>query len=157
MRYIELTKDKFAIVDDADFEWLSQWKWYAHASYRKYYAARRDKNGQFIYMHRLITDAPNNLQIDHKNGNGLDNSRSNLRICTRSQNQANKIQTNQKSSIYKGVTWYKNYSKWMAQIHVQGKRKFIGYFSTEMEAAKAYDLKAKELFGEFAKLNMPKT
>lgn len=104
-------------------------------------------------MHRLIMEAKQQQKVDHINGDGLDNRKENLRFATTSENAMNKCSTKNKSSSYKGVSWYKRYKKWQAQIKFKGKSIYIGIFDTEIEAAKAYDNKAKELFGEFAKLN----
>lgn len=147
-REIPLTQNKVALVDDEDYEWLIQRKWLFDGRY----ASR--KSGIKIYMHRLIMSAPKHLTVDHRNGNCLDNRRSNLRLATYSRNSAN-AKKRQGSSIYKGVTFYKRYSKWRAQICFEYKGISIGYFETEEEAARAYDAKAKELFGEFAYLNFP--
>ena len=105
-------------------------------------------------MHRVIMDAPKGMHVDHINGNGLDNRRENLRLCTNSQNHMNRKTHRDSSSKYKGVSWNKRNSKWQAYIGSGIKRKNLGYFASESDAAKAYDIKAKECFGEFARLNL---
>ena len=158
MKTIELTKGYVALVDDADFEWLSQRKWCA--SYERNgnaYALRGYRSGdrkRTIKMHREIMGAKPGQQVDHKNGDTLDNRRANLRICTQSQNNMNR-HTRTGTSRYKGVCWSKAKRKWQAGIQVDGKTKFLGYFHNEIEAARAYDVAARDLFGEYANLNFP--
>jgi hypothetical protein len=152
MKTITLTKSKVAIVDDEDFEWLSQWKWYCH---EPGYAARnvRSPKRKIIWMHRLLCNTPEGMETDHINGNKLDNQKINLRSCTTSQNQQNRPCFNNNSSIYKGVSFYKRTSRWNAGIKFSGKKINLGYFDNPAEAALAYDEAAKKYFGEFAKTN----
>jgi len=154
VRYIPLTQGKFAIVDAEDYDWLSQYKWCA-AKDRKTYYAQRCKNGKIVRMHREIMRAPKGEICDHRNHNGLNNRKSNLRLCTNAQNQYNKRPKNGCSSRYKGVVLRKDCKRWRAKIGFEGKRIHLGYFDDEMAAAMAYDDKAIELFGEFAWLNFP--
>lgn len=163
-KLIPLTQGKFAIVDDENYEWLSQFKWCAVKTRSMYYAARTILVGnkkQNLYMHRQILHLKkgDKRQADHKNHNGLNNLLSNLRICSHAQNQYNRYgKTTPKTSIYKGV-WYsnskhdRNLKKWVTHIAINGKEYHIGRFHTEFEAAFAYDRKAIELFGEFAHTN----
>jgi len=150
MKQIKLTKDKIAIVDDEDYKYLMQWEWYAFKTGNHWYAARSNNPG-IVLMHREIVKTPEGLMTDHINHNGLDNRRENLRICTNQQNQWN--QKLKGMSSYKGVVWNKNAKKWYARIKKFGKIIHIGTFLDEEEAARAYDGKAKELFGKFANLN----
>jgi hypothetical protein len=113
-----------------------------------------------LSIHRLIMDAPKGMDIDHINGNPLDNRKSNLRICTRAENQSNRGPQKNNTSGYKGVSYKKpskswKAQKWRAQINCRGESICIGYFDTPEEAARAYDTKAKELHGEYAYLNFP--
>jgi hypothetical protein len=109
---------------------------------------------KLIIFHRWITHAPQHLQVDHKNNDTLDNRRKfNLRWCTRSENQRNQKVRNDGSSKFKGVYWYNRHKKYMAQIKVDKKDIFLGYFKTEPEAANAYNDAAIKYHGEFAKLN----
>ncbi len=158
MKFIPLTQGKFAIVDDEDYEWLNQWKWYVVKDGRTYYAVRSSsqKNGQKkrrIWMHREIIQPSKYTETDHINRNGLDNQRINLRVCTRSQNHQNQFVRKGGTSQYKGVWWEKSRLKWKASIGLNHKNTCIGRFEDEIEAAKAYNHRAKELFGEFALFN----
>ncbi len=159
-RKIPLTQGQFAIVDDEDYEKLSGYKWYASKKGRTFYAERADRGGRKkrnIPMHREILDMPAGKCIDHINHNSLDNRRANLRIVTQEHNNWNKRKKRGNcSSQYKGVSWQKSPGRWKAMIVYKGKWIFIGYFDNEVSAAKAYDAKAQELFGEYAALNFGK-
>ena len=142
-----------ALVDDEDFEALNEIKWSIMKCPRSLYAVKIIRvNGRTatIRMHQLVL---NGKGIDHIDGNGLNNQKYNLRFCTNSENQMNVRKQKNTSSIYKGVCFYKCSKKWMASIGLNGKKTHLGYFDTEAEAAKAYNTKAIELFGEFANLN----
>ena len=111
-----------------------------------------------LSIHRLIMDAPKGMEVDHINGNPLDNRKSNLRICTRSENERNKGPLKNNTSGYKGVTRQSRINKndkWRAQIRHNSKLIVIGLYEDKEEAARAYDKKAKELHGEYAYLNFP--
>jgi len=156
MKRIKLTKNKFAIVDDEDYEKLNQFKWHASCKDKKrkiYYAARRDLNGKLIYMHREILNPSANLWTDHKNNNKLDNRKENIRACSCSQNHGNIRKREGCTSKYKGVSCVnrkeKRKKRWVTYIC----GKYIGRFHSEIEAAKAYDKRAKEVYGEFAYTN----
>ncbi len=154
-KLIPLTQGKCAIVDDGDYEWLCQYKWYAMRCGNVYYAGRnaKGKNKKPIYMHREILNVPQGVETDHVNGDGLDNRERNMRICTKQENQFNMKSYKAGSSKYKGVCWHKRIEKWHAQIRHNGKRIYLGVFDKENDAANAYNVKATELFGEFARLN----
>lgn len=153
MRKIKLTKNKFAIVDDIDYEYLMQWKWH----YSNGYAERRVRKAEgairHIRMHRIIIDAPNHLFVDHIDRNGLNNQRNNLRLCTSIENKRNVGKLCCNTSGFKGVAWHKLNNKFIANIRVNYKRIHLGYFKDAKEAAIAYDQAAKEYFGDFAALN----
>lgn len=152
MKQIPLTQGKFAIVDDEDYEFLSQWKW--HISHG--YALRSDLSSypkKTISMHRVITGTTGNQLVDHIDRNGLNNQKSNLRIVTRTQNGMNRKSHSGSSSKYKGVSWYKAGKKWEAFITYNKKRKFLGRFKSEIEAAEAYNIAATKFHGEYALLN----
>jgi hypothetical protein len=159
MKQIPLSQGKFALVDDEDFEELNKHKWYAKKSRGVFYASRTSKikdndESKTIHMHRVIlgfTDLK--IKCDHIDHNGLNNQKTNLRASTHVQNCNNRRSRKNSSSEYKGVSWSKFSNKWHSQIQTLGKKIHIGYFFDEIEAAKAYDEKAKELFGEFAYLN----
>ena len=162
MKEIPITQGKVALVDDEDFVFLNSFKWTATRGKRKngqdcFYAYRSEKKGgkwRPILMHRIILDAKKGQLVDHRNHDCLDNRRSNLRLATQSQVHANR-KISFGSSKYKGVSWFDRTGKWVVYIRIQGKQKNVGYFETEEEAARAYDAKARELFGEFARLNFP--
>lgn len=143
---------KFTLVDDADFERLSQYKWRCDATgYARYSVYDKlKKTIQTVLMHRIILDTPDDLHTDHINGDRLDNRRSNLRIATCQQNSANR-KAQGKASIFKGVTLHRGL--WRAQICVNLTGIHLGYFLTQRAAAQAYNDAAIELFGEFAWLN----
>jgi len=146
-----------AIVDDEDYELVSQYKWYAlrsaHTQAVWYAEASYPNSGGKVLMHRLILK-PGKLHVDHIDNNGLNNQRSNLRFATTSQNQMNARKQSDTTSKYKGVHYCKREKRWQARIAINGSpRRSLGYFSTEEEAAQAYNLAASNLFGEYAKLN----
>lgn len=158
-REIPLTQGYVALVDDADYEWLSQWKWHVakNKSHATPYAHRAivGTHGKKLLMARAILDAPAGLCVDHINGNTLDNRRCNLRLATVSQNTANRHAVRPSSSPFTGVSWNKQRSMWKAQIEHMGKGQYLGLFADEEDAARAYDAAARLHFGEFAKLNFP--
>lgn len=153
MKEIKLSQGKVATVDDADFDFLNQWKWYAFKSNKTFYAVRNGATG-IILMHRVLLEKQLSEQFneaDHRNGNGLDNQQGNLRRCTRAQNSYNKM-VPVGSSNYRGVT--KQAKKWKAQIRVDGKKHLhLGCFDTPKDAAIKYNEAAKLYHGEFAILN----
>lgn len=152
MREIPLTQGQVALVDDEDYERVTQFKWCAQrADAYTYYAIRfrRDTDGRRrkIAMHQFITGF---LLTDHHNHNGLDNRRDNLRDGTEFRNPANSRKQLNTSSSYKGVSWDKNYRQWQAKICKHRKTQFLGRFDSEIGAAIAYDNAATQLFGEYA-------
>ncbi len=157
MKTIPLTKGKVARVDDEDYWWLSQHKWcYSESSggYALRNGPRIDgKKTKHILMHREILGTPDGMDTDHQDGNRLNNQKYNLRPATKVQNQGNRAKTRNRSSKYKGVWFDKERGKFSSMIQVDGKRRCLGRFDDEIEAAKAYDTAALQLFGEFAKLN----
>jgi len=157
MKEIELSQGKRALVDAEDYEGLNQWKWSAlrDKGGRCFYAVRSYQDGkkrQLTYMHRQIMGAQSGQEIDHQDGNGLNNRRANLRFCTRGQNSANRKKRAGCTSEFKGVSWRDK--KWRAKIYVHSKQHHLGMFTDEEEAARSYNDAATELFGEFARLNV---
>lgn len=144
MKEIQLTQEQVALVNDEDFEWLNQWKWYANKGGNTFYAQRRlstiDGKCHKIKMHHAIMGKPpKGFEADHENGNGLDNQRHNLRFVTRRQNQQNKKnKIKPKTSQYPGVYWHKTAKKWTAQIYIDKIRKHLGLFINEKEAFEVY-------------------
>lgn len=157
MKKIRLTQKKYALVNEIDYQELNKYKWCAARDYNTFYAVRTaiiDNKRTTIRMHREILKVHSNQYIDHKNGNGLDNRRENLRLASCSQNGANQKKHDRGISKFKGVCWHKLARKWVAQIRAHGKVNHLGYFNVESEAAIAYNKAALEYFGEFAKVNI---
>ena len=155
-KLIPLTQDKFAIVDAEDYEELSKYKWHVMKCRRTEYAARYSTSRKYILMHRVLLNAPPHRLVDHRDGNGLNNRKHNLRLCTHQENLYNQRPRLGTTSRFRGVCWRKTRRKYDAKIQKDGKRYYLGYFHDEIEAAVAYDIKAMELFGQFAYFNFPK-
>jgi hypothetical protein len=166
MKEIELTQGQWALVDDEDYEFLNQWKWYAHKRGNTYYAVRGNKNKikdniNTISMHREIVILSPNMEVDHIDGNGLNNQKYNLRICFHNENMLNQGKRNSRnpSSKYIGVFMIKSkykdkeYFYWTAQITLNGRKKYLGTFKTELDAAIARDLTVIENNSSYHKLN----
>lgn len=152
MKTIKLTKGQFAIVDDEDFEFLNQWKWFASKDKNTFYANKRHGK-TILQMHRLIMNPKKGEVIDHINLNGLDNRKKNLRICSPKENIRNAPKRMKATSKFKGVYLPSGKDKWRATIRIDGKKKNLGTFASELEAAIAYNNAALKHFGEFAYLN----
>lgn len=155
-REIPLRGGGVAIVDEADFEMLNQYKWslFTHPRTRVSYARGTVAKWTQAFMHRFIMGLTDrSIRVDHKNGNGLDNRRSNLRIATASQNRFNADKNRTTKNKYKGIWFKPQTGRWSAQIRAHGQRFHLGFFDTPEEAARAYDQAAKEKHGEYAKLN----
>jgi len=154
MKEINLTQGLVALVDDKDFKALNRHKWNALKHGDICYAVRTiavSGKRTSLYMHVEIMGKKG---IDHIDHNGLNNQRNNLRFCTVSENMMNRSKQENASSIYKGVCFHKITGKWMAHIRINGKRIHLGLFISEVDAAKAYNAKAIELFCGFAHLNI---
>ena len=151
MKKIKLTQGKVAIVSDVDYNYINKFKWFTFSPRKNIYYAARTQGGKLILMHRIIANTPADLHTDHINKNGLDNRRSNLRACTFTQNMQNKNIYSNNTCGYKGVV--KVGKRWLAKITYNKKRISIGRFDSPEEAAKAYNNKAKELFGHYASVN----
>lgn len=163
MKEIHLTRGKIAIVDDIDYAYLSTFNWRAEKGHKGVFYARRDsvksdkfsKSGISVKMHREILGLkPEDCrQGEHKNSDGLDNQRKNLRIATHSENQCNRKKRDKTNVKYKGVTLDKTPGRFRARIYRNGKEFYLGSFSTKEDAACAYDNAALVHHGEFAILN----
>ena len=155
MKLIDISTRKhpntFAMVDDDDFDRLNQWKWRAITGPRTKYARR---HGSGVLMHCEILAAPPGMERDHRDGNGLNNQKNNLRVCTKSQNQCNaRKHRNGTSSDYVGVSKDTRYGGYRARITIDKKVIWLGCFKTQEEAARIRDLAAIKYHGEFARLN----
>lgn len=146
-RQIALSQGLFALVDDEDFKLVSGRQWYAQKGGENFYARGLDGSA----MHRLITSAAAGLEVDHINGNGLDNRRRNLRVCTRSENAKNRAKHAPAVSKFKGVHLTK--WGWRAAIVQNGQKLNLGTFESEERAARQYDRAARLCFGSFARTN----
>lgn len=158
MKKIKLTRGKYALVDDEDFDWLNQWKWNARfkRSSGKFYASRTSKvseriNGKIkcLQMHRMVMKCPDDLVVDHIFGRTLDNRKCKLRICTVQQNNLNQKKRKNNTSGFTGVTWHKQHNRWAAAALFSGKRYWLGLFTNKKEAAKVWREFAKEHHKEF--------
>ena len=154
MKRIKLSQGKFALIDDEDFYRVSKHKWSAGKYARDTWYAKTMINGKFVQMHRFILNPSDDQLTDHKNHNGLDNRRRNIRVCETWQNQANRIKRSKASSRFKGVHWQTARKVWIAKIKRNGIAKHLGNFHDEIEAAIAYNKAAIIIFGDFAYLNI---
>jgi hypothetical protein len=169
VKEIPLTQSQVALVDDADYEELSKYKWHAARVYNRegFYAQRRASVSErtcqpsTIMMHRVVLERMTGeklsarQQIDHKDHDGLNNTRENLRLATPHLNQGNQRRRKDNTSLYKGVTWRSANQKWIAKIKQDGKRHYLGSFKSPEDAARAYDFHARQVFGEYAFTNFP--
>ncbi len=155
---IPLTQGKVAIVDDEDYERLMEYKW-CYSSTIGYAVSRTYVGGKkkVLLMHRFILNAPPDKVTDHINHNKLDNRKSNLRICSSSENNRNMpINRANNKSGYRGVYWSKSRKKWIANIRFNNKPIYLGIFDNKHDAARMYNFWAVDLFGEYANLNVIK-
>ena len=160
MKKIKLTQGQFALVDDWNYDWLNQFKWFAVKGKYTYYAVRAIRiNGKrkTIWMHREIMKTPEGMEVDHKDHNPLNCQEYNMRNCTHQQNLCNRQKYKGCSSKFIGVTWAKHANKWKVAIQFNRKQIHLGLFVSETEAAKAYNKAGKELFKEFVVPNLIKT
>lgn len=156
MKRIRLTNFQlFALVDDEDYELLSQYKWRLGAKGYVMTSTWEDGKSGIRYMHREVLKTPKGMDTEHADQNRLNNQRSNLRVSTRSQNMANVYREKKKTALskYKGVSKLQRVDKWVAYIRHNYHQYHLGYFATQEDAARAYNAKATELFGDFASLN----
>jgi hypothetical protein len=158
-RRIYLGEGEWALVEPLDYYRLKNFNWYLGGNGKEFYAFKNVKIGpgktKMVSMHRQIMNFPEGLLVDHRNNNTLDNRRSNLRIATQSQNRQNRRKRENTTSRYVGVSFDKQTNKWKVKIKTETKEIYLGRFSSEIEAAKAYDAAALKYHGEFARLNFP--
>lgn len=149
--WIKLTQGKETCVDLVDWPGVEDYRWCAARNKRTVYAVTKPGTYGSIFLHRLLV--PGAGEVDHINGNGLDNCRTNLRACTSAQNKANQRLRIDNTSGFRGVGWHTRVGKWAANIRVKGVSHHVGFFQTAQDAARAYNVAAKKAFGEFARLN----
>jgi len=154
-RLIPLTQNFFARVDPEDYAARVRHKWSAARGGRTVYAVRCEAGVQ-LRMHRVIINAPPHLVCDHINHDGSNNTKANLRLCTRAQNARNERRRTGGTSRFKGVSWHKRDRKWHARIYHKGRCHHLGAFDSEYAAGRAYDRAAIALYGPFASLNFPR-
>ena len=156
MQTIQLTQGFVALVDDTDYERVSAFRWSANKNRNTVYAYRKDF-GRTVYLHRFICGVTDRkVKVDHRDRDGLNCQRRNLRVCSTGQNAMNSgKRSDGVSSQYKGVCWHERYGKFQAEIKLNGRSKYLGMFASELDAALAYDAAAREYFGEFALCNFP--
>ena len=157
-RLIPLTRGQHAIIDEADYERVTEYKWQAIPGHKEgiFVATSYLRSwGIRMTLGRFILNAPDERLVDHRDGNPLNNRRSNLRLATKAQNVWNSCKRKNNTSGFKGVCWHKPARKWRASISLQGKTVSLGYFTNPVLAANAYDKAAREHHGEFAKTNFP--
>jgi len=158
-RRIYLGEGKFTIVDTQDYYRLKNFNWWVKGNGTNLYAARNSitstLRNKTVYLHRQIMNPPPGLVVDHKNCDSLDNRRANLRLATHQENMRNRRKRKNTSSQYIGVHFDKRKRRWAAHIRYNGKKIWLGYFDSEIEAARAYDAAAKKYHIEFARLNFP--
>lgn len=152
MKKIKLTQNKFALVSDCDYDFLSQWKWCAANHGHTFYARRTSYAGgekKSVFMHRLIGERAGldmDQEVDHEDRNGLNNQRSNLRPANDKQQQENRGVQSNNTSGYRGVTWHKRSRKWQARVRHNRRDMHLGLFDTPEEASVVCEAKREELF-----------
>ncbi len=149
MKRIKLTKGKYAVVDDENFEYLNQHKWYLSSRGYAIRETMKDRKVTKIYMHRVVNNTPTGLLTDHINRNQLDNRKENLRNCNATQNCQNRKRYKNNTSGFKGVSFNKENGKWVSNIRVNGKLMYLGYFKTPEEAGRTYCQAGQDYFGDF--------
>ena len=153
MEQITLSQGQVTMVDDEDYDYLNQWKWYFCKGYAYRNSSRKNPPRRSLRMHRIILNAKDGEIVDHISGNRLDNRRSNLRFVNGSQSNWNAGLNSRNKSGFKGVSLNKKSGKWVANIHLYNRQIYLGRYDSKKEAAVIYNKKAKELFGEYARLN----
>ena len=156
MKQFQLNQNKILLIDDEDFDKVSKYHWYFTGRYVKGYLLHKKFKGQTrVAIHRMVLNAKQGQEIDHIDGNILNNQKGNLRFVSHSENMANrKILAKNNKSGYKGVYLHTRAKKWVAKIRKDNVNIYLGIFNDKKEAAKIYNINAKKYFGEFAKLNI---
>ena len=157
---VPLTQGLVALVDQEDYDRVAAFKWAASRTKEGFtwYGQRSVWTGsgyRTVLLHRFILDAPSGRQVDHINGDGLDNRRANLRLATGSQNAANRVRLTTNTSGFRGITWMPKRGKWQVALKHHGRNVFLGLFDDKIAAARAYDRGAAATWGPFARLNFP--
>jgi len=159
-----LNHGKFALIDAEDLPRVAPYRWHAthDADTGRWYAERGERLGKgkgarvrTVRMHRAILDAPPGMEVRHRNGDGLDNRKANLVLCTRAQRNTTNRLFRSNTSGYRGVSWFAPAGRWRAKLRHGGTQLHLGYYATAEEGARAYDAKAAELFGVYAYQNFP--
>jgi hypothetical protein len=153
---IPLPRGSVSMIDSEDARLVLQYRWSSNGK-RVARAVKKNEEWFTLWLHRVLLDAPDGVLVDHKNGNGLDNRRSNLRLASHAQNQFNAKKSTGFSSSYKGVNWLHKLGKWGAKITVNYRQIHLGCFTSEIEAGRAYDDAARRYFGQYACLNFPES
>lgn len=153
MKEIKLTQGQVALVDDKDFEWLSQWKWYVMTNYGHWYAIRNGDLGS-IYMHKEIMKPMTDFVVNHIDGNRLNNQKVNLRLCNLTGKAGMQKEARNNTSGYRGVSWHRKFQCWVAKIGLKNETINLGCFPDPKQAALAYNAAALKHFGEFARINL---
>jgi hypothetical protein len=153
--YVILTKGHIAIIDAEDAQIIDGFNWYAKVKPRSVYACRMERiNGKskIVFLHRVLINAPDDMEVDHISGDGLDNRKLNLRLATHAQNQHNQRIAINNTSGYKGASWDKTKRKWKAYIRFNGRLSNLGYFATSEAASEAYKAASAQLHGNFGRI-----
>lgn len=154
---IPLTQNKVALIDPEDWPLVEDLTWYAVKCNGKFYAqAKEPGTNKSVYLHRRVTGAGPDEEVDHESGDGLDCRRANLRVSDSTGNNRNVGKRPGLSSRFKGVHWHKAMRRWQAKIKIERKAKHLGYFTDEEAAARAYDEASLKLHGQFGRTNFPK-
>lgn len=164
MKEIQLSRGYKAIVDDEDYDRLSQWRWNISTCNGGVYPTRGERiegtkpqRRRVVRMHVEIMNPPAGMLVDHINGDTLDNRRCNLRVCTKGQNQMNMRRNSRNTSGYRGVHWNKKNKKWTAIIRVANRKHYLGLFESVEAAATAYAEASRKYHGEFGRPDLPQT
>lgn len=160
MKTIRLSQGLVAVVDDDDYDRVSRFKWSATRHGKVVYAQRKIKTplgrSTSLLLHRFLMNVVNpKIYVDHRDHDGLNCKKSNLRLCVPGENDGNQMKKHGTSSRYKGVSWDSGRKTWRAQITIRGRVRFLGRYDSEEDAAIMYDAAARSAFGEFAHTNFP--